>query len=104
MLVNVNNGAVNVSSSKHTPRCLDINTHFCGRTVKTSATHWPERDKDHKDGKRTAYISVRIHAAEEEWEVPEGEISQNATEQTIFLDIEHARALRDAITAALERP
>ncbi len=106
MQINIKNGTVAVHNSPdHTPRCLDISTHLCGRTVESSATHWPARPKDDVDGERAAYISVQVKADEMDFEVPrdeEDEYRKRSTEQSTYYDIEDARALRDALTIALD--
>lgn len=105
MEINLRNGAVTVKNSpRHTPRCIDINTHLCGREVESSASFWTAHDKDHKDGERAAYVSVSVVGKELAHEIPweENDMIPRATEQVIYLDVEDARALRDAISAALD--
>ena len=107
MRIKVEGNGVSVSNSpEHTPRCMDVSTHLCGRDVETRATFNEAREKTHEDGERDAYIVVGIVAKEFSFEAPESEraplsYARNATEQSLFLDIEDARALRDALTNAL---
>lgn len=108
MEIQIGNGAVTVRNSpQHTPRCLDITTHLCGRKVESAARHQPARDKNHKDGARAAYIVFDVSADEQDFEVPLVErdteiFRKRSTDQSTFLDVEDARALRDALTAALD--
>ena len=108
MEIKIANGTTTVKNSpQHTPRCIDVNTHICGRTVESSAYHWPARGKGHADGERAAYISFDVKAYEADHEVPlperNTELSRKrSTEQTTFLDVEDARALRDALTVVLD--
>lgn len=101
------NGAVTVKNSPaFTPRSIDINTHLCGREVESSASFWTARDKNHKDGERAAYVSVSVKGNELSHETPRDEsereyFTPRATEQVTYLEIEDARALRDALSAAL---
>lgn len=103
--IEISNGAVSVRNSSFTPRCLDINTHVTDRDVKVSANYWPPRDKSHKDGPRAHYISMKLEADEENFEVPGDETDEyrrRATEQNTFISVEDARAFRDALTVALD--
>ena len=107
MKIEIENGTVTVRNSpQHTPRCLDITTHLCGRKVASAAHHQPARDKNHKDGKRDAYIVFDVSADERDYEVPPAErdtelFRKRSTNQSTFLSVADARALRDALTAAL---
>ncbi len=101
----VANGAVQVKNSpEHTPRCIDISTHLIGRNVETNARFWTAREEGDGRGAAKAYVSVSIRAHELVFETPKSEVDNftPATEQTIFFDVENARALRDALTAALD--
>ena len=106
MNINASNGSTSVSTlPQFTPRCLDVTTHLCGREVESSSTHWPATDETHKHGARDAYITVGVSALERGFEVPEDErdsFRRKTTDQTMFLDIEDARKLRDALTEALD--
>lgn len=106
MQIEIKNGTTHVKNSPdHTPRCLDVSTHLCGRDVESSASHWPAREKGHEDGEREAYISFDLKALEADYEVPQDErdsYRRRSTEQTTFMDVEDARALRDALTIALD--
>lgn len=108
MRINIEGNGVSAKNSpEHSPRCIDVSTHLCGRTVESSARHWPARDKTHDDGERAAYISVSVNAKEFSFEAPASErapesYARNCTEQSTYLDIEDARKLRDALTEALD--
>jgi hypothetical protein len=101
----VANGAVQVKNSPdHTPRCIDVSTHLIGRTVETNARFWSAREEG--DGRQAAiaYVSVSLRADELSFETPQSEADKftPATEQTVFLDVEAARKLRDTLTLALD--
>ena len=106
MEISISNGTTTAKNSpKHTPRCVDVNTHIIGRNVESHASHWPARAAGHEDGERAAYITFEVKADEVEYEVPNSErksFRQRSTEQVTFLDVEDARALRDALTVALD--
>ena len=97
----ISNGTTTVKNSPaHSPRCVDVVTHLCERQVEVSASHWPQ-----VGDRREAYISVRVSGQERDYEVPSherGSYRRLSTEQTTYLDIEDARALRDALTVALD--
>lgn len=101
----VRNGAVQVKNSpEHTPRCIDVSTHLIGRTVESNARFWAARDKTSDQPARDAYVSVGIRADELSFETPrsdEGNFTP-ATEQTVYLEVDDARALRDALNEALD--
>lgn len=106
MKIEIRNGAVTVTNSQEfTPRCIDINTHLCGREVESSASFWAARNKNHENGERAAYVSVNVSGLELDHEIPREErdsFRRRAIEQVTYLDVEDARALRDALTAALD--
>lgn len=108
MEINFRNGAVTIKNSpEFTPRCIDVNTHLCGREVASSASFWVARDKNHEDGERDAYVSVSVKGNELSHETPRDDsereyFTPRATEQVIYLDVEDARALRDVLSAALD--
>jgi hypothetical protein len=106
MEIKISNGSTTAKNSpQHTPRCVDVSTHIIGRNVESSASHWSARDADHADGARGAYITFEVKADEVEYEIPASErdsFRQRSTEQVTFLDVEDARALRDALTVALD--
>jgi len=106
MEIKISNGTTTAKNSpQHTPRCVDVSTHLCGRNVESSASHWVARDAGHADGAREAYITFEVKADEADYEVPRSErdnFRQRSTEQVTFLDVEAARELRDALSAALD--
>ncbi len=99
------NGAVTVTSGgSYTPRCVDVSTHLCGRDVETNAKFWASRDKGDGREARDAYVTVSLKGFERDFEIPKSDKDNftPATDQNIFFDVEDARALRDALTAALD--
>lgn len=101
----IRNGAVQVQNSPdHTPRCIDISTHLIGRTVKSKARFWAAREKTSDQIARGAYVSIGIQADEHAHEIPQRDADawNPATEQTVYMSVDDARALRDTISAALD--
>jgi hypothetical protein len=94
-----------MDSTSYSSRCVHVDTHLNGRTVEVKAIHWPKQTEDIGDRRaHEAYISFEIKADEHNYEAPKGDregLAKRATEQHTYIGIEDTRALRDALTAAL---
>ncbi len=105
MKIEISNGAVQVSNNEITPRCISINLHATSREVEVDARHRPARlATDEHDG-RDAYIYINVKADERDYEVPQderGSFRRTAVEQNLYLDVDDARALLDALQKALD--
>lgn len=106
MKIEIGNGAIQISNSEeHTPRCFDVSLHATGRKVEVGASFWHARDESDEHGKRDAYVSLSIKADEREFEVPADErdsFRRKAVEQYIYLDVNDARELLDALQKAID--
>lgn len=106
----IHNGAVEAHTYASSPRCVSIDLHLSDREVEANATHAPARGKDHEHGEREAYICLTVKAGERDYEIPKNERDSrgfplsrrcSAVEQHTFLDIEQARAIVEALSAAI---
>lgn len=100
----IHNGAVEAHTYASSPRCVSIDLHLSDREVEANATHSPARGKDHEHGEREAYICLTVKAGERDYEIPKDErdsCRRSAVEQHTFLDIEQARAIVEALSAAI---
>lgn len=82
-----------------------LRLHATDRKVEVDARHWPARDENDEHGERDAYIYININADERDYEVPADERNsyrRRAVEQNIYLNVDDARALLDALQKAID--
>ena len=104
MKIDIGNGALQVENSpKYTPRAIDAVAHYCDREVEVRARYWEARKASASEPRgRKPYVSVTLCAQELPFEVPVDGRPGRASKTSTFIDVDAARALRDALIAALE--
>ena len=107
MKIEAGNNSLNVRTNTNSPRCIEVTAHLNRRPVVTGARYWNARPRSHKHGPMDAYISFNLIGFELPHESSQEDRDKGrkpaAVNSFTFLDVSDAIALRDALTAAIEK-